>query len=694
MSTTTTTTTTAIHKNKKIKRRNVKTVDKDYCIRRGSLVAIDTPYRIDESDYDVLHEICRCQYKTLHDIHEIFLRYYIDMRKMSRIRDDDEDRRVYKLTVSELVCGISDKTAGALPDSIRSLDALEILDLKDAGNIGIPSWIGGLTNLKEIYLPRRGMELPEEIGNLTKLEVLQHYYESYEYDAEYEGFDVLPRTLENITTLKKLRIKVTTLPDWIGNLTNLEHLSVTASPMTHLPGSIAKLRKLKYFEIDCLWDLTVPDCIGKLTALEELYLSAGGLKSLPASIRNLGRLRTLRVESTKLRRLPKGIENLAGSLEVLHLRGMKGRGKPVRRLRTLTGLPGSVLGAFTNAKSLDFTLTNLSSVPAAVCGFSGLTALRLTGTKLKALPEDIGRLEHLERLCVSDVPTLTALPGSIGDLRSLRELDLNSTGLTSLPDSIGRLGNLRKLRLSETHDLKRLPDDFGKNLLRLEVLYLRNSGIIVPPDVDDDNDHDDNGSNSNNNNNNNTTTTTTSGPMDAAHRKHVRLHEQLRSLPSLREVDLVGSRLPDRSRQQILLATVSTSTSLLFVDTGEARLDDDINLEISRCLRRRQARFRILREEKEEEDHHHREDKNDDDDGIGGGGGAVRDYYFPPHGLWPYILSQAYYAYHKRYHFARKRIWRRLDTPSDDIFELLVEFGPRFLGGSDRRRRPPPPPPG
>jgi len=638
--------------NKKAKLRNVKTVREDFCIESGGLVEIDPPFRIDEGDYDVLRELCSHQNRSATHFRQPG--EYVNVKKMACLRDGDEDRRVRKLTVSSLVAGWHVRSVGEMPDVIGSLDALEILDLTDAGNVAVPSCIGALKQLREIHLPNRGTELPEEIGALTKLEVLQHHHERKEWFKSYEGYDRLPDTMKNLTNLRVLKIKVAALPDWIGDLTNLEHLSVMRSQMARIPNSIGKLRKLKFFELECVWDLSFPDSIGNLTSLEELYLSAGGLESLPASICNLVNLKKFEVESSKFQRWNEGIESLV-KLEELHIRGISDPTKPKAFLRSFRGLPESI-GTLANVRSLDFSHSNLENLPATCCNFVELKTLKLTNTSLNKLPEGIGKLVNLERLYAGFMPTLSRLPDSIGDLASLKELDLRSAVLKSLPDSFCNLANLRKLNLSETRALKRLPDGF-EDLTNLETLYLRDSGVVAVSDSD--------GSGLR------TSRWDTPASLQASARRECeRLHEQLRGLPNLRELGIGGSKKhPGRFWQEAVLETVYASASLLFLNTGVARLDDDVNAAISRCLRWKQAKFRILKQ-------------------------CRRDrLYFPPHALWPLILNQAYYAYEKRYRFPREvekrwvrgggqtagTLWERRDTASDDIFELLVEFGPRFL---------------
>lgn len=127
----------------------------------------------------------------------------------------------------------------------KSADSLKkratSLDFAKYGKINsIPKEINTFKNLK--YLSFRGLpleSLPDEIGDLTDLE---------ELNLEFTRLEILPATIGKLKKLKILTLyysKLTELPDEIGNLTSLEELDLGDNLILKLPSSIGKLRNLK-----------------------------------------------------------------------------------------------------------------------------------------------------------------------------------------------------------------------------------------------------------------------------------------------------------------------------------------------------------------------------------------------------------------------------------------------------------------
>ena len=152
-------------------------------------------------------------------------------------------------------CTASDGTEGIeLWHECYSIEHTSILQLWNSGLTGsIPSEIGSLTNLTELYLQSNHLtgSIPLEIGNLTDL---THLWLS-----------------DNLIT--------DSIPPEIGNLINLTWLDLTLNELT---GSI-------------------PPEIGNLTNLEWLYLSTNQLTgSIPLGIGNLTNLTHLRLNDNQL----------------------------------------------------------------------------------------------------------------------------------------------------------------------------------------------------------------------------------------------------------------------------------------------------------------------------------------------------------------------------------------------------------
>ncbi len=103
-----------------------------------------------------------------------------------------------------------------------------------------------------------------------------------------------------------------------------------------------------------------------------------------------------------------------------------------------------------------------------------VTALRLRGLKLASLPDEIGALDALKYLVLSD-NLLDSLPASIWSLANLAELDLGGNRIPSLGAGVGRLKSLLFLGL-RGNALTALPESLF-TLPHLEMLLLANNAL-------------------------------------------------------------------------------------------------------------------------------------------------------------------------------------------------------------------------
>ncbi|MBL0334000.1 MAG: leucine-rich repeat domain-containing protein [Chitinophagaceae bacterium] len=102
---------------------------------------------------------------------------------------------------------------------------------------------------------------------------------------------------------------VSSLPKDLGNLTNLETLSLTVNAISSIPEEISKLTKLKKLVLDDNLPLKNIEAICSLKQLEHLSLFGCGLQKLPVIIRQLTSLKFIGLTGNPL------TEN---DIEVLH----------------------------------------------------------------------------------------------------------------------------------------------------------------------------------------------------------------------------------------------------------------------------------------------------------------------------------------------------------------------------------------
>ncbi|MHA2365683.1 MAG: leucine-rich repeat domain-containing protein [Candidatus Hodarchaeales archaeon] len=180
------------------------------------------------------------------------------------------------------------------------------IELHDLDNF--PIYLCGLKYLEELNLTHI-TSLPEMIGNLTNLEYL---------DLSHNTLTSLPESIGNLPNLGYLDlsdISLTSLPETIGNLLNLEFLNLSYNSLTSLPESIGNLPNLKSLNLSHNSLTSLPETIGNLPHLEFLDLSHNSLTFLPETIINLKYLYTFHFQDNKLVSISEAIRNFVKRIE-------------------------------------------------------------------------------------------------------------------------------------------------------------------------------------------------------------------------------------------------------------------------------------------------------------------------------------------------------------------------------------------
>jgi len=343
-----------------------------------------------------------------------------------------------------------------------------------------------MTNLRELDLSENEnlKSLPRSMNRLYNLETL---------NISETGIGKVPRCVREYKKLKKLSFDGV-IPNWIGELSNLEYISM--GWVKKISESIGELKNLRDLDIRCYKIKTLPNSICKLSSLKELIIN-GDLKELPETFGNLKSLRELRLSSNSMETLPDSFRNLR-SLEILQIgKGMFSHGdeKPVPlalprsigRLSSLKELTINVpirpipdwLGGLSSLKTLYLTTDTITSLPDSLCRLPSLKEFFIDCPRLATLPENFGSLRSLTTLNIKGI-YLATFPDSLGNLENLETLDINVRSLLALPESIGNLSSLEKLHIYRT-EIKTLPDSIG-NLARLETLYIQGSKLTALPE--------------------------------------------------------------------------------------------------------------------------------------------------------------------------------------------------------------------
>jgi Leucine-rich repeat (LRR) protein len=88
-------------------------------------------------------------------------------------------------------------------------------------------------------------------------------------------------------------LKLTSLPECIGNLTMLQRLVVNDNHLTKLPKSIGKMERLRYLSLKGNQLHELPEEIGNLKRLTALLVDNNHLRHVPAAIANMGIIKGL-----------------------------------------------------------------------------------------------------------------------------------------------------------------------------------------------------------------------------------------------------------------------------------------------------------------------------------------------------------------------------------------------------------------
>ena len=149
---------------------------------------------------------------------------------------------------------------------------------------------------------------------------------------------------------------------------------------------------------------------------------------------------------------------------------------------SLRGLSLSVvppdIGKLNSLTTLDLSDNRISHLPDAIGNLSSLTALSINKNPLTSLPSAIGQLSELRRLQVNG-NKLKRLPEELGNLQKLRSISLKYNQLVELPWSLGRLSQLKSLHVSH-NALTRIPTDID-NMRSLEQLSASNNRLRTLP---------------------------------------------------------------------------------------------------------------------------------------------------------------------------------------------------------------------
>lgn len=324
----------------------------------------------------------------------------------------------------------------SLAKAVRSPDRAGTCEMRDQSPtaIVIPKDVGKLQRLTQLILNSFVTEIPDGLYTLAALETL------------FIGGCDVSEDLAKLTKLKSLRLgSGNTYPDAIGELADLETLTLRYNKTKRVPASITKLGKLRFLTLHQLRELKEPlPPLGRLTTLE--YLRFEELRG-PETLLNevdfsaLKALTRLGFERVALSELPATLHDLP-KLEELELRQVGGGAVWPDHL----GFPA--------LKKLSAQFNDLTAWPKGLNGLKDLTYVSFAQCRRLASLEalrDLPALEHLEL----NGAAFTALPKKAPNLPKLRYLSLNGCeALTTLPLWLAELPSLELLDVTYCHKIE------------------------------------------------------------------------------------------------------------------------------------------------------------------------------------------------------------------------------------------------
>jgi Leucine-rich repeat (LRR) protein len=202
-----------------------------------------------------------------------------------------------------------------------------------------------------------------------------------------------------LTELHLSSNQLTTLPESLGQLTQLTGLDLSNNQLTILPDSLGQLTQLQSLNLSNNQLTILPDSLGRLTQLQSLDISKNLLTVLPDSLDNLRQLKRLYL-GTAFFDSPSG--NPLGYIPEF-VRNLKQLDDFAAWYCDLTLLP-EWIEELPKLRALGLGRNNLREIPTAIGNITGLEVLWLDGNQLTDLPTSLTKNARLERFDISENP--------------------------------------------------------------------------------------------------------------------------------------------------------------------------------------------------------------------------------------------------------------------------------------------------
>ena len=353
------------------------------------------------------------------------------------------------------------------------------------------SWLKGIKTLEfksHYFGPYALQNIPEDIGDLQDLESLT---------INRTEITSIPESLFTLKNLKKLNLglnKITFLSAGIVNLQKLEFLDVSMNRLESIPDELSKLNSLKEIIVYENPFKEISDVIAFQTyrfnldwdAKTQTYFDLKFPEEVLVINRSwmdvpLDRIEEIIIKNkvTTLR-----VESAAMLKRILTQEAVH----HFRSIRCLDLQWNSWIGmtyerGFGDGARRFKIPTNdeaiITELPEEIGLMTWLEELSLKGNEIQSLPNGLFKLKALKKLdlCGNKV---VELPDSFSDLVKLIHLSLGSIGFTSIPKSVFSLSKLQVLDLSWNRNIVELSPLIAE-LENLEELNLESNALTAMP---------------------------------------------------------------------------------------------------------------------------------------------------------------------------------------------------------------------
>eukprot|EP00058_Branchiostoma_floridae_P022281 XP_002607771.1 hypothetical protein BRAFLDRAFT_82780 [Branchiostoma floridae] len=219
------------------------------------------------------------------------------------------------------------------------------------------------------------------------------------------GLNLQPQTVNGRLKLDLSNQGLTSIPDEVFNITDLEILNVSNNKLTNIPDAINRLQKLHWLDAERNMLRKLPRGICSLSNLEVLIVSNNELSSLPPELAKMKKLTKLYIHDNYLKEIPPVVCSMS-NLEVLtvdeleQLQNLWYLSLSNNNLRTLP----STMRHLHNLREVYLRNNQFETLPEVLCELPEMEKLDIRNNQIARLPSSLHRADNLEDLKVAGNP--------------------------------------------------------------------------------------------------------------------------------------------------------------------------------------------------------------------------------------------------------------------------------------------------